>query len=83
VVLGAVVFTLAALTGVLLSGTAPAGTLASETPSDPGDAEDAAAVERSNVVDPTFAQSMVFSGTAALTVSVVGLVMVGRRRRLW
>lgn len=33
--------------------------------------------------DRTFALSLIYSGTGALAVSVLGLVMVGRRRRRW
>lgn len=33
--------------------------------------------------DPVFASSMIYTGVAALAVSVVGMVLVARRRRLW
>lgn len=80
VLLGAAVFALATLTGALLSGAAPAmsatGAGPAGAPAPPADPSYAAQ-------DATFGQSMILSGAAALTVSVAGLVIVGRRRRLW
>lgn len=74
--LGVSVFVLAALAGALLSGAAPAADRVSqETP--------AAASTTPPTPDRTFAHSMVVSGAGALAVSVAGLVMVARRRRLW
>jgi hypothetical protein len=74
--LSAAVFTLAAVTGALLAGAAPVSP--AEAPESP-----AADPARYSSPDLVFAQSMVYSGTAALTLSVTGIVMVGRRRRLW
>ncbi|HEY8474739.1 MAG TPA: hypothetical protein VIL37_19230 [Natronosporangium sp.] len=74
--LSVVVFTLSTVTGVLLSGALPG------TPA--GVPEDAATdPARHSAYEAAFAQSMVYSGTAALTLSVTGLVMIGRRRRYW
>jgi hypothetical protein len=116
--LGAAVFTLAAMTGALLAGTAPAvpaalsgagalewaaavGWEAADTPAGSGAGQEAteAAPERAEVAsvqpfrsrqaearaasEALFAQSMIYSGTAGLTLSIAGLVMVGRRRRYW
>ena len=74
--LSVAVFTLAAATGAML---------ASSTPSSPAEATEYAADApgRHSAYEQVFAQSMVYSGTAALTLSVTGLVMVGRRRRFW
>jgi hypothetical protein len=74
--LSAAVFALAAVTGALLAGAAPAS---------PAEAPEsvAAGPARDSASQLVFAQSMVYSGTAALTLSVTGIVMVGRRRRLW
>ncbi|QSB14768.1 hypothetical protein JQS43_25555 [Natronosporangium hydrolyticum] len=88
--LGVVVFVAALLAAGLLAGAAPAG------PAEPvtGDAADAADAAGSTVsvaeqqppaaqADLDFAHSMVVSGLVALTLSVIGTVMVARRRRLW
>lgn len=74
--LSVAVFTLAAATGALLAGLAPSSP--AEVPDDV-----AADPARHSVYQEVFARSMVVSGTAALTLSVTGLVMVGRRRRSW
>ena len=79
--LGFCVFALAVLGGVLLSGAAPA------VPAEPPGAIPDERIARAPVSGPApeliFAQSMIYTGTAGLSVSVAGLVMVGRRRRLW
>jgi hypothetical protein len=77
--LGAAVFALAAMTGALLAGAAPAvpAEVATVKPLRSQPAEARAASEA------MFAQSMVYSGTAGLTLSIAGLVMVARRRRFW
>jgi hypothetical protein len=70
------------MTGALLAGAAPAV---------PAERAKVATVEplRSRQVEAReaseamFAQSMVYSGTAGLTLSIAGLLMVGRRRRFW
>lgn len=74
--LSAAVFTLAAVTGALLAGAAPTS---------PAEAPEAATPDSGHhsTSELVFAQSMVYTGTAALTLSVTGLVMVGRRRRFW
>jgi uncharacterized protein (TIGR03382 family) len=72
-----VVFTLAALTGAVLASAAAARQ--AEAAADPA----VVASIHHPAQDPTFARSMVYSGTAALALSVTGMVMVGRRRRLW
>jgi hypothetical protein len=77
VLLSAAVFTLAALTGAVLAGAAPA------RPAEPVAGDAPASSVHAYSHDPAFARSMVFSGTAALTVSVAGIVMIGRRRRSW
>jgi hypothetical protein len=74
--LSVAVFTLSAFTGALLAGSAPSSP-AEVRNHDAGDPATHSADEQ------VFAQSMVFSGTAALTLSVTGLVIVGRRRRFW
>lgn len=94
--LSAAVFTLAAMTGALLAGAAPAvptalskaGAEATDLATEraepvvlePLASQRAEARETSEAV---FARSMVYSGTAGLTLAIAGLVMVGRRRRLW
>lgn len=87
VLLATTVFALAALAGAVLSGAATAEPVTG-TPT-PGPrvaavtAEHATAPEASGAADPVFTRSIVLSGAVALTVSVAGLVLVGRRRRLW
>lgn len=78
--LGLAVFTLAAITGALLAGSAPSNP--AEVPAEVSDYS-AAEPARHAAHEQAFARSMILSGTAALTVSVTGLVMVGRRRRRW
>jgi hypothetical protein len=77
VLLSAAVFTLAALTGAVLASAAPA------RPAEPEPGHVATSPVHAYAYDPDFARSMVFSGTAALTLSVAGIVMIGRRRRSW
>lgn len=87
--LGAVLFAIGTVTGALLSGTAPAGHTppgrdaapvpAAASSARPPDADPVAA----QGTDQAFARSMIYSGGVALVLSVVGMVMVGRRRRLW
>jgi hypothetical protein len=74
--LGVAVFAFAAVTGALLAGSAP---------SSPAEVPDYVAADpaQHSAYEQVFARSMVLSGTAALTLSVTGLVMVGRRRRSW
>ena len=79
--LGFAVFALAVLGGVLLSGAAPA--VPAEPPGAIPDGRAARAPVSGPAPELVFAQSMIYSGTAGLAVSVAGLVMVGRRRRLW
>jgi hypothetical protein len=81
--LAASVFTVAALTGALLSGAAPAAT--GEPAGDPVPAGpvSAPAPPSDPVPTETFARSMIYTGSAGLAVSIAGLVMVGWRRRLW
>jgi hypothetical protein len=75
------VFVLAVLGGVLLSGAAPA--VPAEPPGAIPDERAARAPVSGPAPELVFAQSMIYTGTAGLGVSVAGLVMVGRRRRLW
>lgn len=79
--LGASVFALAALTGMLLSGAARA--MPAEPPGAVPTGRAAPAANTGPPPDQIFAHSMIYTGTAGLTVSVAGLIMVGRRRRLW
>jgi hypothetical protein len=86
--LGATVFTGAALTGVLLSGAAPADLISDPTPAESAAAGPATSsapeVALDNgAIDATFARSMIYSGVTALAVSVTGSAMVLRRRRHW
>jgi hypothetical protein len=82
-------FAVAVLAGALLSGAAPASRAdqpaALHGPVWQAQDVSEAAAERALAEEDTttFARSMVVSGAAALTVSVIGLVVVGRRRRLW
>lgn len=84
-------FVVAALAGVLLSGAAPAHRAGQPEPGPPGDQPDIAAEagsgrapDEDNTEDiARFGHSLVVSGAAALAVSVAGMVLVGRRRRLW
>lgn len=87
--IGVAVFTLAALTGALLPGSAPIseepaphGTPATGWVTSFADREPPEATTRATE-HRTFARSMVYSGATGLTLSVAGLVMVCRRRRLW
>jgi hypothetical protein len=80
VLLGAAVFTLAALTGVLLSGAAT--TPPPDPPPDPAIAA-VAGQPAGPAAEATLADSLIFSGAAGLVLSVGGLVLVTRRRRLW
>jgi ABC-type Fe3+ transport system permease subunit len=80
VLLGAAVFTLAALTGALLSGAAT--TPPPEPPPDPAIAP-VAGQPAEPAAEAALADSLIFSGAAGLVVSVCGLVLVTRRRRLW
>jgi ABC-type Fe3+ transport system permease subunit len=79
VLLGAAVFTLAALTGALLSGAAT--TPPPDPPPDPAIAP--VAGQPAEPAQAALADSLIFSGAAGLVVSVCGLVLVTRRRRLW
>lgn len=87
--LGATVFSMAALAGVLLSGAAPAGLIGDPTPAESAVAGPAtssapeAAVNHVNHVNATFARSLIYSGVTALAVSVTGTAIVLRRRRQW
>lgn len=76
------VFALAALTGALLSGAAPALPAERIGGAGPGPGS-AAAPSPDPAVSDAFAHSMIYTGSAGLVVSISGLVMVGRRRRLW
>lgn len=85
-------FAVAALTGVLLSGAAPASladppqTAPGAAPEAPPDRAAGTRVGSDQVLaddTTTFARSMVVSGAAALAVSAIGLIIVGRRRRSW
>lgn len=79
--LGLSVFVLAALTGALLAGATSA------VPAGPPPAAGSERAATAGPPDPAlsrdFARSMIYTGTAGLLVSVSGLVMIGRRRRLW
>ncbi|MPZ25339.1 MAG: hypothetical protein GEV12_02525 [Micromonosporaceae bacterium] len=79
--LGVSVFALAVVAGALLSGVAPA------VPDRPAAASGPDRVTTAPARDPArtyaFARSMIYTGTTGLAVSISGLVMVGRRRRLW
>jgi hypothetical protein len=79
--LGISVFALAALTGVLLSGAAPA--VPAEAPATVPTGQAAPAPPVGPEPEQLFAYSMVYSGTAGLVLSAAGLIMVGQRRRLW
>lgn len=89
-VLAIAMFAVAALAGVLLSGAAPANRgdqPAAEPSTARGERSDVTA-DAGSTGTPTsdlawFGRSMVVTGTAALAVSVAGMVIVGRRRRLW
>jgi hypothetical protein len=76
---GVVVFAVALPAGALLANAAPA--VPHLTPAA------AEVTERSQqteaMVDPMLGPSLIYTGAAALVVSVVGLVIVARRRRLW
>jgi ABC-type Fe3+ transport system permease subunit len=78
ILLSAVVFTLAALTGAALASAAPARSMPAAS-----DSAVTSSVYQYPSPDQAFARSMVYSGTAALALSVTGIVMVGRRRRFW
>lgn len=77
--LSVVVFGVAVLTGTLLSGAAPAAPAADRSAS-AGRPEPVASAP---VPEQVFAHSLIYTGSAGLAVSIAGLVMVGRRRRLW
>lgn len=82
--LAVVVFVVAAVTGAQLAEAEPADS----TQGSPCSCEwQATGSVRGHPDDPvtghTFALSLVYSGTGALAISVLGLVMVGRRRRHW
>jgi hypothetical protein len=85
-VLGAAVFTLAAIAGAVLSGAAPAGPGITQTEpvatvsSSDGGATSPAAVDPR---DPLYAYSMIVTGVGALAISIAGSAMVVRRRRHW
>lgn len=92
--LGAAVFALAAFAGALLSGAAPADPAdpATTNPTATGLAATDSAVSGSVATAPaaaepstdlTLAQSMIYTGSAGLAVSLAGLALVGWRRRLW
>ena len=85
--LGATVFALAALAGALLSGAAPAVLTTDLVGSPPATTAPPAAGEpappATGPVYHSFAVSMIWSGAAALAVSVTGMMIVGRRRRQW
>jgi hypothetical protein len=87
VLLAGTVFTLALVIGVLLSAAAPAELINEPTPAESAAAEPAnaegAAAALPRRVDGTFARSMIFSGLAALGVSIAGTAMVLQRRRQW
>lgn len=79
-------FVVAALAGMLLSGAAPANR--ADPPAPAAESAREAPPDRQSgtaLGDDTtaFGRSMVVSGVAALAVSAAGLVIVGRRRRLW
>lgn len=79
-----VVFALAAVTGALLAGAAPAGPAPASRPASPVlIAVPADQPGRANDAAVDFAHSMIYSGATALVVSIAGMVMVIRRRRLW
>lgn len=75
--LATTIFAVAMSTGALLAGAAAAGS--ELTPA----ATETAAEQTNSALDPMLGPSLIYTGTAALAVSVVGLVMVARRRRLW
>jgi hypothetical protein len=79
--LAAWVFTVAALTGALLSGAAPAAP--AEPAGEAGTGRPPAAGPSPDPLTETFARSMIYTGSAGLAVSISGLVLVSRRRRLW
>lgn len=79
--LGVSVFALAAVTGALLSGAAPA--VPDRSPAAPEPDRVTSAPPANSAVAGTFARSMIYTGTTGLAVSISGMVMIGRRRRLW
>lgn len=83
IMLGAVVFTAATLTGVLLAGSTSAGPAIAPAQTPPASQTRPAAATPEGWIDATFARSLIYSGATALVVSTAGLVIVGRRRRLW
>lgn len=79
--LGLAVFTTTVLAGVFLSGATTSGPEPVSHASTA--AESAASPDQATGTDLAFARSLVYSGTGALVLSVVGLVMVIRRRQQW
>lgn len=92
--LGVLVFTIAAMAGAALAG-GPAGSyeradrVTTGRPPLAGAAQPEAGatserrVPRRPTADARFARSLVYSGATALALSLAGLVIVGRRRRRW
>lgn len=76
--LSVAVFTIAVVVGVLISGSAPAGPQRQEPEPQPVSHE-----RTTESSDPSYAESMIYSGAIALGLSVAGLVMISRRRRQW
>ncbi|MGH3683300.1 MAG: hypothetical protein ACRDT2_23990 [Natronosporangium sp.] len=79
--LGLSVFALAAVAGALLSGAAPA--VPNQPPAAPGPDRVTSAPAADPAVAGMFARSMIYTGTTGLAVSISGMVMIARRRRLW
>jgi hypothetical protein len=82
------VFTLAVVIGVLLAAAAPADLITEPTPAESAMVDPVAAATEPTAtphgeLDATFARSLIFSGMAALAVSVAGSSIVLRHRRQW